>query len=66
MLSKLWKGLWEDKPRCEAEMKLGVQVFRDVHCVLPKGHGGRHQANLLTSWPRKEKQGLQGPQRDDL
>jgi hypothetical protein len=53
MISRIWKGIWEDKPKCNAEMKLGIQVFRDIHCQLAKDHAGRHQANALTQWPRK-------------
>ena len=53
MISRLWKGVTDSKPKCGAEMKLGIQVYRDIHCQLPKGHAGNHQANPLTSWGTK-------------
>ncbi len=50
MFSRIWKGITQDGPKCGAEMKLGMQVFRGLRCQRPAGHEGRHQANALTSW----------------
>jgi hypothetical protein len=53
MRARFWKGIFSDEPKCGAEMKVGIQVFRDLRCQLPAGHAGRHQSNALTSWQRK-------------
>ncbi len=53
MISRIWKGIWEDKPKCGSEMKVGVQVHKGLTCKLPAGHPGRHQTNMLTTWANK-------------
>lgn len=71
MLSRLWKGIFNEPDKCSAEMKLGLQVYRGVKCVLPKNHAGHHQANALTSWPNRPPswplpQPKSGPTGEDL
>lgn len=51
MFSRIWKGIFTEPAKCGAELKYGIQIHRDVQCVLPKGHPGAHRASQFIVWP---------------